>query len=214
MLKPEPSKAWMQTIDGEAFDLMNPKPEAVNWRTVSIVLARIPRFGAHTAGKGIYSVAQHSIEGAHAIMRERNDRRLATIFRLHDAHEFVIGDIAKPVEMALVEHAMNAWNDSAQGQVVLNAIRRLKHVVDRAIFGAARIPFPLDAETQRIIKDYDMRMCRTERDARMAPCDYAWNRVYADAKPIAGCDFHPWHIETVAAIYEGELLDDLLTINS
>lgn len=192
---------WMQIQGGAAFDLLNPQPSDVKWPIVARATSRIGRFGTHTEGKRIYSVAQHELEGAEAIMRERGDKRLAAIFLIHDAHEFVIGDIVKPVEKALMAHAGHA------GNIVKRAVARLKNTVDFAIFGAAGIPYPLSPDDNEIIKEYDIRMCRTERDAIMAPCEYAWTKSYADAQPICGCDFYPWDSNTAAALYEAACYD-------
>jgi hypothetical protein len=198
-LVPNPAKCWIQTLQGHAFDLLNPTPDMVDFDTIATVLARVPRFGGHTTGRGILSVAQHCEQGAWAILRDTGRRDWAAAFLLHDGHETYIGDIPTPVRNALVHIA--GLHSCFARNVVIDAISELKWRIDAAIYTRAGIPWPLDSETADVVKVYDIRMLRTERDARLSVPPHAWGAVYERAEPLQGVDCGPWGEELAARMY-------------
>ena len=190
---------WLQTLGGGRLDLINPRPEQINPRHVVKVLARIPRFGGHTEGTTheIYSVLQHSHEGACAILRDTGRKDAADAFRWHDAHEEYVGDMPTPVLEAYLAIAGTGW----VSDVLRGTFRSLKKRLDRAIYARVGIPYPLDPTIQSIVHEYDLRMCRTERDARLGPPPCAWADVIEDAEPVRGCDLSPWSPGTVEKLF-------------
>jgi hypothetical protein len=198
-----PTGPRLQVLGGAAVDLVHPLPEQIDFHTMACVLARVPRFCGHT-DRGTLSVAQHCLEGARAIERDTGRRDAAAAFMLHDGHEYVLGDITTPVQDALVEIAIMFGNVYA-GDAVKSAIRHLKNRLDVAIYTAAGITFPLPADVHAIVKEYDLRMCRTERDARVAPSPYPWADVVENAVPVEDVDLHPWSEGTVRALYSAAL---------
>ncbi|MGV2980231.1 hypothetical protein ACERNI_08495 [Camelimonas sp. ID_303_24] len=163
---------WIQTSKGRAFDLLNPTPEMVDLKVdVAEALARIPRFGGHVMS-GPYSVAQHSVIGADAIMAKTRDRSLAAAFLLHDAHEAYIGDQTTPVQWAMTAHLDDL--KPGAGRLYAMALRHAKARIDAAIYAAAGIAWPLPAATQQIIKQTDLIMLRTERDMLLGPSPTPW----------------------------------------
>jgi hypothetical protein len=191
--------AWVQTVTGGAVDLLDPKPEQIDFETMAIGLAGTPRFGRQTRG-GLYSVAQHCLEGALAIERDTGRRDWAAAFLLHDGHEYLIGDISTPVQNAL---AIICRDPDA----LRDAFRAQKARLDAAIYPAAGIDWPLPPETAAVVHEYDARMCRTERDTRMAPSPYPWHPRIENAEPLTGVDLYPWSEKTVAALYRVALRD-------
>lgn len=190
---------WMQALGSVAFDLLNPRPEQIDFATIATVLARVPRFGGHTE-RGAYSVAQHCEQGAQAILRDTGNRTAAAVFLLHDAHEAYVGDFAKPVQDALVTRAEMKYGPVGR-ESVRDAIRETKADIDRAIYTAAGLEWPLWDHTARIVHEYDIRMCRTERDLRLAPTPHPWGEPYASAEPVAGVDLYPWSEGAVRAMW-------------
>lgn len=199
---------WLQVLGGRRFDLAHPTPDMVNFEMIATVLAGTPRFTRHTEG-GAYSVAQHSVEGAYAILRDTGRRNWAAAFLLHDAHEAYIGDMATPVKDALIWHAISERGDLGAGEVVRDAVRSLKASLDEAIYIAAGIPWPLSYASARIVHEYDSRMCRTERDACMAPPPEPWAYCIENAAPVEGCVLSSWS-EDYAAIQFRVACRDLL----
>lgn len=201
---------WLQTLGSGRLDLVNPRPEQINPRHVVKVLARIPRFGGHTEGMthDIYSVLQHSHEGALAIMRDTGRKDAADAFRWHDAHEFAIGDRATPVAEAhaAMANLVCAENQEANpngwdGYVVKRSWQALKSRLDAAIYARVGIAYPLPADVANIVHEYDLRMCRTERDARLGAPPAAWADAIEDAEPVRGCDLSPWSPGTVEKLF-------------
>jgi len=182
---------WMQALGSVRFDLAEPTPAMIDFDAMAIVLARAPRFAGHTEG-GVYSVAQHCHEGAYAILRDTGRRDWAAAFLLHDGHEYVIGDLSTPMQDALC-HFANIDNEHMDaGRVVRRAIKALKGGLDAAIYTAAGIAWPLDAETAAVVKEYDTRMCRTERTACLAQPPEPWHESLENAVPVVGADLNPW----------------------
>jgi hypothetical protein len=200
---------WLQLLGSVPLALVNPSIRQIDIETVATVLARISRFGGHTED-GAYSVAQHSREGAYAILRDTGRRDWAAAFLLHDAHEFAMGDIATPITDA-IEHRIQAAGGAVAAEAFRGAVRSLKADLDAVIYRAAGLSWPLHAETVRVVKDYDVRMCRTERDARLAPPPYRWADVFENAEPVAGVDLWPWS-EGVARVYFKAACRDLLPV--
>lgn len=191
---------WMQALGGTAVDLVNPTPDMIHWPTIATVLARLPRFGGHTRN-GTYSVAQHCIEGAAAIVRDGHPLLAAAAFLIHDAHEAYIGDVTTPVQRALAHHADQAFPYAYHGAVE-RAFTSLKSALDSAIYPAAGLPWPLPPHIAAVVKSYDIRMMVTERDERLDPPPYPWRM---DAERVTGCDLYHWSEGTVAALYAGAL---------
>lgn len=173
-------KIWIQTLAG-GFDLLEPRVEHVDFQSLSVALSRIPRFLGYTSG-GVLSVAQHCVEGALAIECETGRRDAAAAFLLHDAHEAFIGDIPTPVQRALEVYYPE----------VRAAIRTLKDRIDAAIYGAAGIEWPLDDETRDIVRTFDLRMCRTERDLFCSTPSQRWEDAIENAVPVNGCSREMW----------------------
>lgn len=173
-------KIWVQTLAG-GIDLLEPRADQVDFNSLATALSRIPRFLGYTVG-GSLSVAQHCVEGARAIERETRRRNAAAAFLFHDAHEAYIGDIVTPVQKAL----------EAYSSEVRAAFRALKDRIDAAIYGAAGIEWPLDDETRDIVRTYDLRMCRTERDLFCVEPLQRWDEVIENAIPVDGISREIW----------------------
>ncbi|MBS7699193.1 MULTISPECIES: hypothetical protein [unclassified Chelatococcus] len=168
------SSPWLQTASGRAFDLINPTAEMVDFRyDVPDALARIARFNGHVP-VGPYSVAQHCCIGADAILDETGRPDLAAAFLLHDAHEAYIGDITTPVARALAHLATGEHAVDGHAQAVRKSIERLKMRLDRAIFEAAGLHWPLLGQADLLIKSMDMRMLEAERRQLLAPPPAPW----------------------------------------
>ncbi|MBD9371656.1 HD family hydrolase [Rhizobium sp. ARZ01] len=94
--KTEP-RAWQRMLSGRRLDLLNPSPLDVELSDIAHGLARVARWNGQTAGDHAFSVAQHSLI-VETIFRHQNrstpeDCLMAL---LHDAPEYVIGDMISP----------------------------------------------------------------------------------------------------------------------
>lgn len=207
---------WIQTLGGNWLDLANPDPAHINFRHVAMVLARVCRFAGHTE-RGPYSVAQHCVEGAKAILRDGHGRDAAAAFLLHDAHEAYIGDMPTPLVGALMHYAKDddtLMMDSNRkaGFVVSRAIQSIKIELDTAIYMAAGVHYPGPHYT--LVKLYDLAMLRTERDARLAPPPASWMDAVENAVPVEGCDLYPWSEDVARSAYMEMLRDFGMFVDS
>jgi 5'-deoxynucleotidase YfbR-like HD superfamily hydrolase len=97
-----PFRAWQRMLSGRRLDLLDPSPLDVEIEDIAHGLARVARWNGQTEGAHIYSVAQHSmLTETIARQRARLDRvgRLAVL--LHDAPEYVIGDMISPFKAVI-----------------------------------------------------------------------------------------------------------------
>ncbi|MCF3641547.1 HD family hydrolase [Rhizobium sp. TRM95111] len=90
-------RAWQRMLSGRRLDLLDPSPLDVELSDIAHGLARVARWNGQTRGDHAFSVAQHSLV-VEAIFRRQNrcnaDDCLMAL--LHDAPEYVIGDMISP----------------------------------------------------------------------------------------------------------------------
>jgi uncharacterized protein len=101
---PEASaRVWQRMLSGRRLDLLDPSPPDIEIADIAHGLARVARWNGQTSGAHIFSVAQHTLL-VEAVMRTQTPRvdtkvRLAGL--LHDAPEYVIGDMISPFKAVL-----------------------------------------------------------------------------------------------------------------
>jgi uncharacterized protein len=89
-------------LSGRRLDLLDPSPLDIEIEDIAHGLARVARWNGQTKGANIYSVAQHSLLVeviAHQSARLARKHRLAVL--LHDAPEYVIGDMITPFKAVI-----------------------------------------------------------------------------------------------------------------
>lgn len=93
-----PPRAWQRMLSGRRLDLLDPSPLDIEISDIAHGLARVARWNGQTRGDHAYTVAQHSLLVADIVDRTMPDAsvplRMATL--LHDAPEYVIGDMISP----------------------------------------------------------------------------------------------------------------------
>lgn len=96
-------RAWQRMLSGRRLDLLNPAPADIAIEDIAHGLARVARWNGQTVGVHPFSVAQHSIvvlDIAEALTPGwPRGWRLAAL--LHDAPEYVVGDLISPFKAAL-----------------------------------------------------------------------------------------------------------------
>ena len=103
---PPPSKApraWQRMLSGRRLDLLDPSPFDVEIADIAHGLARVARWNGQTAGDHAFSVAQHVVLVEEIALRlepalPARDR-LGVL--LHDAPEYVIGDMISPFKAVM-----------------------------------------------------------------------------------------------------------------
>jgi 5'-deoxynucleotidase YfbR-like HD superfamily hydrolase len=90
-------------LSGRRLDLLDPSPLDVEIEDIAHGLARVARWNGQTIGEHGFSVAQHSVVVEEIVAHIQPDIaprwRLAAL--LHDASEYVIGDMISPFKAAL-----------------------------------------------------------------------------------------------------------------
>jgi uncharacterized protein len=96
-------RAWQRMLSGRRLDLLDPSPLDIEITDIAHGLARVARWNGQTLGDHAFSVAQHSVlvenVVAHIDPQATPSARLVAL--LHDAPEFVIGDMISPFKNAL-----------------------------------------------------------------------------------------------------------------
>jgi 5'-deoxynucleotidase YfbR-like HD superfamily hydrolase len=98
-------RAWQRMLSGRRLDLLDPSPLDIEIEDIGHGLARVARWNGQTRGDHIFSVAQHTLL-VEEIARHRDrggalDRRLGLALLLHDAPEYVIGDMISPFKAVI-----------------------------------------------------------------------------------------------------------------
>jgi uncharacterized protein len=91
-------------LSGRRLDLIDPSPLDVEIGDIAHGLARVARWNGQTKGPEIFSVAQHSlmVEALFAAAESSSPRAEARLVALlHDAPEYVIGDMISPFKAAV-----------------------------------------------------------------------------------------------------------------
>jgi 5'-deoxynucleotidase YfbR-like HD superfamily hydrolase len=97
------ARAWQRMLSGRRLDLLDPSPLDVELDDIAHGLARVARWNGQTDGAHIFSVAQHSLL-VEALARQkvpRLDRRARLLVLMHDAPEYVIGDMISPFKAVI-----------------------------------------------------------------------------------------------------------------
>ncbi|WP_425051618.1 HD domain-containing protein [Psychromarinibacter sp. S121] len=100
---PPQTRAWQRMLSGRRLDLLDPTPMDIEIEDIAHGLAFVARWNGQTRGDHAYSVAEHSLLVEEIFSRQHPDApvkwRLAAL--LHDAPEYVIGDMISPVKAAV-----------------------------------------------------------------------------------------------------------------
>jgi len=101
--KSEPPRAWQRMLSGRRLDLLEPSPLDVEIHDIAHGLARVARWNGQTSGENAFSVAQHSVIVWQIFCKQNPnvtpDEELIAL--LHDAPEYVIGDMISPFKAIL-----------------------------------------------------------------------------------------------------------------
>jgi hypothetical protein len=101
-VKDEP-RAWQRMLSGRRLDLLDPSPLDIEIEDIAHGLARVARWNGQTKGEHAFTVAQHSllVEQIASRFAPDCDRKWRLAALLHDAPEYVIGDLISPFKAAV-----------------------------------------------------------------------------------------------------------------
>jgi len=183
-------RAWQRMLSGRRLDLLDPSPLDIELEDIAHGLARVARWNGQTSGAHIFSVAQHCllVEALARVKEPRlnHSRRLAVL--LHDAPEYVIGDMISPFKV-----------------VIGDAYK----AVERRLLTAIHLRFGLPAksapELEDLIKLADRQAAYLEA-TRLAGFEAAAAQKFFGRPPIFSAAIErdylkPWPAETAQARY-------------
>ncbi|MDB5643937.1 MAG: family hydrolase [Hyphomicrobiales bacterium] len=172
-------RAWQRMLSGRRLDLLDPSPLDIEIEDIAHGLARVARWNGQTRGPHIFSVAQHSVLVEHIAIAMDSDvspaQRLMAL--LHDAPEYVIGDIISPFK-AVIGDAYKEVEARLIGAIHLRfslpakpapAVQRMVKNADRAaaFFEATHLAGFAQEEAERFFGRPDLRL--RELDQLIAP---------------------------------------------
>lgn len=119
-------RAWQRMLSGRRLNLLEPSPIDIEIEDIAHGLSRVARWNGQTIGDCAFSVAQHSVLVEQLLASESPgiDIRWRLAALLHDAPEYVIGDMISPFKASI-------GNDYK--------------IVEKALQGAVHIRFGLPA---------------------------------------------------------------------
>jgi 5'-deoxynucleotidase YfbR-like HD superfamily hydrolase len=96
------ARAWQRMLSGRRLDLLDPSPLDVEIEDIAHGIARVPRWNGQTIGAHIFSVAQHTLL-VDTLARQQGpiDDKLRLAIMLHDAPEYVVGDMITPFKAVI-----------------------------------------------------------------------------------------------------------------
>ena len=100
---PKSERAWQRMLSGRRLDLLDPTPVDIEIEDIAHGLAFVARWNGQTHGDYPYSVAEHSllVEEIYARLNPSAPVKWRMAALLHDAPEYVIGDMISPVKSAV-----------------------------------------------------------------------------------------------------------------
>ena len=134
------NRAWQRMLSGRHLDILNPSPLDIEIEDIAYGLARVSRWNGQTYGRNGFSVAQHSVMVERFVQENapKLDQKWYLAALLHDAPEYVIGDLITPFK-----------------HVLGGIYRDIEAGLDRAINIRFALPSVLPEHVQRTIKRAD-----------------------------------------------------------
>lgn len=178
---------WIQTNSGVAFWPLDPLSEEIVLDDIAHALAQANRYGGHC--KFPYSVAQHSVlifDWLLEMGADHNSPESNNVLRwaiLHDAPEFVFGDMIGPIKRTM---------QTGQYKPCYN---RLEDVMTIRFGLSTRMPEVVDRVDKRIVLDEQAALM-----ARPAPLEWSF---YRGLEPLGGIRFEEWDWRRAKAEFLG-----------
>jgi uncharacterized protein len=183
-------RAWQRMLSGRRLDLLDPSPLDIEIEDIAHGLARVARWNGQTGGWHIYSVAQHCllVEALARARVLRLDGRCRLAVLLHDAPEYVVGDMISPFKAAIGD-----------------AYKAIEHRLLAAIHLRFGLPAKLASDLELLIKVADRQAAYLEA-TRLAGFEPNEARRFFGRPPKFSATLErdylkPWPVETAQARY-------------
>jgi 5'-deoxynucleotidase YfbR-like HD superfamily hydrolase len=183
-------RAWQRMLSGRRLDLLDPSPLDIEIEDIAHGLARVARWNGQTKGAHIFSVAQHIllVDVMARARTPRLDNKIRLAILLHDAAEYVIGDLISPFK-AVIGDSYKATESRLLSAIHLR-------------FG---LPPKLPAETERLIKTADREAAYYEATRLAGFEEKEAQKFFGKPAPITAVTernyLTPWPAEVAEARY-------------
>jgi 5'-deoxynucleotidase YfbR-like HD superfamily hydrolase len=188
--KPHPApqpRAWQRMLSGRRLNLLDPSSLDIEIGDIAHGLARVARWNGQTIGAHIFSVAQHSLLVDHLAGRLQPEvsarARLAVL--LHDAAEYVIGDMISPFKA-----------------VIGDAYRETETRILDAVMRRFELPAPMTSIARQLAKKADRLAAHLEA-TQLAGFSAEEALQYFGEKPHASAEtlsfVAPWSADEAAS---------------
>ena len=192
-------RAWQRMLSGRRLDLLDPAAIDIEVEDIAHGLAFLARWNGQTIGEFPYSVAEHSllVDKIFRRLNPKSNPEQMLIALLHDAPEYVIGDMISPVKASV-----GLGYDE----------------LDKRLAAAIHIRFGLSAITPKVlkkkIKKADKISAWLEATQLAGFSDSEANKLFGqvDAKTVEGLNVllrPPVEVRLSFAKRHSELLDQL-----
>ncbi|WP_091742454.1 HD family hydrolase [Phenylobacterium immobile] len=166
-------------LSGRRLDLLDPSPMDIEIEDIAQGLARVARWNGQTVGDHGFSVAQHSIvvEDLCAHIQPEIEPRWRLAALLHDAPEYVIGDMISPFKAALgLDY------------------RRFEDRLESAIHTRFGLPAKIPGDIKKLIKQAD-HACAFYEAVQLAGFSHAEALSFFGAPPVGyALEIEPWSV--------------------
>lgn len=170
-----PARAWQRMLSGRRLDLLDPSPFDIEIGDIAHGLARVARWNGQTIGDHAFSVAQHSllVEDIFSQLADAPapERQLTAL--LHDAAEYVIGDMISPFKAA-----------------VGGDYKAVELRLQEAVLRRFALPCPTPAALSRAIKKADQIAAWFEATRLAGFSESEARRLFG--QPLSAAPFEHW----------------------
>ncbi|HEX4407753.1 MAG TPA: HD family hydrolase [Xanthobacteraceae bacterium] len=177
-------------LSGRRLDLLDPSPLDIEIEDIAHGLARVARWNGQTSGANIFSVAQHCllVEALARAKTPRLDRARRLAALLHDAPEYVIGDMISPFKV-----------------VIGDSYKAVEHRLLAAIHVRFGLPPQSPPEVEQLIKTADHQAAYLEA-TRLAGFEAAEAKRFFGRPPVFSAALErdylkPWPADTAEERY-------------
>ena len=173
-------------LSGRRLDLLDPTPIDVEIEDIALGLSRVARWNGQTSGKWSFSVAQHSllVESLVCAIKPATPNRWRLAALLHDAPEYVIGDLITPFKAA----------------VGLD-YKKLEVSLLRAIHLRFGLPAELPASVALLIKRADHAAAYTEATQLAGFTESEANKIFGKPRSVTPVRLKPRPPDEVKAAF-------------
>ncbi len=142
-----PPRAWQRMLSGRRLNILDPSPVDIEITDIAQGLCRVARWNGQTQGDFAYSVAQHCLlcENIMRDMYPHIEYKWLLACLIHDASEYVIGDMISPFKGAIGD-----------------TYKDIENRLEMAIHLRYRLPAVLPVHIKKIIKTADIHCAYLE----------------------------------------------------